>query len=223
MMPAEYILAAIPLNIMNAIIISTILIPIKITPQEDVIVSVSSPDSAEAAVEGAKPKKEPFFSFLSDSILAAGKLILIIIASVIAFVALVALIDNAMILIHKDFSLENILGVLMFPFAWLLGFDPAEAFNLGRFMGTKIITNEFVVMVQVKDVLGSYSPHFRAVLTVFLTSFANFSTVGMIIGCLKGLVNKEKNDAVSKSIGKMLFSGIFVSLLSAAFVGLFVW
>ena len=69
----------------------------------------------------------------------------------------------------------------------------------------------------------AFNPHYRAMLTVFLTSFANFSTIGMIIGCFKGIVNKEKNDLISKNVGYMLVSGILVSLLSAAMVGLFVW
>ncbi|MEL1206320.1 nucleoside transporter C-terminal domain-containing protein, partial [Staphylococcus epidermidis] len=66
-------------------------------------------------------------------------------------------------------------------------------------------------------------PHYQAVLTVFVTSFANFSTVGMIIGAFKGLVDREKNDMIAKNVGYMLLSGILVSLLSAATVGLFVW
>jgi Nucleoside permease len=60
-------------------------------------------------------------------------------------------------------------------------------------------------------------------LTVFVTSFANFSTIGMIIGAFKGLVDKEKNDVIAANVGYMLISGILVSLLSAAMVGIFVW
>ena len=62
-----------------------------------------------------------------------------------------------------------------------------------------------------------------AVLTVFVTSFANFGTLGMIIGAFKGLVDKENNDYIASNIGYLMLSGILVSLLSAAFVGLFVW
>ncbi|MGO2951638.1 MAG: NupC/NupG family nucleoside CNT transporter, partial [Lentilactobacillus kefiri] len=48
-------------------------------------------------------------------------------------------------------------------------------------------------------------------------------TTGMIIGAFKGLVDKEKNDLISKNVGTMLLSGILVSLMSAGIVGLFVW
>lgn len=215
MMPGNYILTAIPLNILNAIIITNILNPVTITPEEDVVYSLGEADG--------KAAKEPFFSFLGDSILGAGKLILIIAANVIAFVAIAATFDNILRLVHPLISLENIFGVSMFPFAFFLGFEPAEAFKLAQFMGMKLVTNEFVVMGMVTDKVATYPAHFAAVLTVFLTSFANFSTVGMVIGCLKGILPKDQNDVISKNVLYMFFSGIFVSLMSAAIAGLFVW
>ena len=60
-------------------------------------------------------------------------------------------------------------------------------------------------------------------MTTFVTSFANFGTLGMIIGAFKGLVGKEDNDYIATNIGYLLLSGILVSLLSASIVGLFVW
>lgn len=233
LMPGMYVITAVPLNVLNAIIITSLLNPVKIDASEDTIAKIggSSVVESEDMEDG---KKEPFFSFLGDSILGAGRLILIIAANVIAFVALAFLIDKILGLINPNLSLENILGVIMFPFAYLLGFNPEDAFKLARLMGTKLVTNEFVVMGQVtKDVTaavkanyqgtGLYSRHFVAVLTVFLTSFANFSTTGMIIGAFKGIINREGNDAISKSVPLMLLSGILVSLLSAGLIGIFSW
>ena len=132
MVPGKYVLTAIPLNILGAIIISAILNPTKVAPEDDVIVSVGAKDG----------KKEPFFSFLGDSILGAGKLILIITATVIAFVSLAALINQLFSLTGQHWlTLENIFGVVMFPFAWLLGFNPHEAFQIAQYMGTKLVTD----------------------------------------------------------------------------------
>ncbi|WP_203652143.1 NupC/NupG family nucleoside CNT transporter [Secundilactobacillus yichangensis] len=215
MVPGQFVLTAVPINVINAIIVTNLLNPVKVAPEEDIIATVGSED------EG---KKEPFFSYLGDSILGAGRLILIITANVIAFVALAALADKILGLIWAPLSLEHIVGVIMFPFAWLLGFPVHDAWILSQDMGLKLVTNEFVVMGKVAgNVINGYTPHLRAVLTVFLTSFANFGTTGMIIGAFKGLVDKEKNDLVAKNVGYMLLSGILVSLLSAGFVGLFVW
>ncbi|MEY8437877.1 nucleoside transporter C-terminal domain-containing protein [Atopobiaceae bacterium 24-176] len=252
MVPAAYVITAVPLNCINALIFSHMLYPVKVTPEEDKIYDltdtsdetpVADETSAEQielarAVEAyealpplkrlvthnpAKPEKEPYFSFLGDSILTAGQLILIITANVVAFVALAAVINALLGLVNPNLSLESILGVFMFVPAWLMGLDPATAWDFAQLMGLKLVTNEFVVMGQVAGSIASFIPHYQAVLTVFLTSFANFSTIGMIIGCFKGMVSKEKNDAVSHQVGRMLLSGILVSLLSAAFVGLFVW
>lgn len=213
MMPAEFIISAVPLNVINALIVTNLLHPVKISEEEDVIATLN---------DGGK-KREPFFSFLGNSILGAGRLVLIICANVIAFVALAKLIDMILMGINPMISLENILGCIMFPFAWLMGLDTTEAFKLAQYMGTKLVTNEFVVMLDAKDIMDTFTPHMQAVLTVFVTSFANFSTLGMIIGCFKGLVGDDKNELISRNVAYMLLSGIMVSLLSAGIVGLFIW
>ncbi len=229
MVPGQYVLTAVPLNILNAVIVTSMLMPTNVKPEDDTIAKLgSSSETAEAAISekpgnNTKPKREPFFSFLGDSIVGAGKLVLIITANVIAFVALAALIDKILGAINPNLSLEHILGVIMFPFAWLMGSDVHTAFIFAQNMGTKLVTNEFVVMGKISPHINSYAPHYRAQLTVFLTSFANLSTVGMIIGAFKGMVNREVNDAISKSVGYMVLSGILVSLLSAGIIGLFVW
>ncbi|KRL01208.1 nucleoside transport protein [Liquorilactobacillus capillatus DSM 19910] len=218
MVPGQYVLTAIPLNILGAIAIAAILNPVNVSEEEDVIVTIHKNE-----------KREPFFSFLGDSILNAGKLILIITATVIAYVSLAALINQLFSLTGWNWlTLENIFGVILFPFAWLLGFDVHQAFQLAQYMGTKLVTNEFVVMGEVtKNMMAQKglfaNEHARVVLTVFLTSFANFGTVGMIIGAFKGLVSKEKTDFISSRVPQMLLAGILVSLLSAASAGLFAW
>lgn len=238
LMPGQFILTAIPINVINAIIITNMLNPVTVTPEEDTIATMAGSGSsasaqdvgsgsemlAEATVaEDEVPTREPFFSFLGDSILNAGKLVLIITANVIAFVALAALVDKLLGIINPWLTLEHILGIVMFPFAWLTGLNVHDAFEFAQYMGTKLVTNEFVVMGKVTGTINQFAPHYKAVLTVFLTSFANFSTVGMIIGCFKGLVNRQKNDVVATNVGYLLLSGILVSLVSAATVGLFVW
>ena len=274
MVPAEFVLTAVPINCLNALIVTSLLYPVDVPPEEDVIVTYESPDedglapaaAGSAAASGVqanggaggetggaadgvtaqkqdragsgglgtliskvfrrdagRPAKEPFFSFLGDSILGAGKLVLIITANVITFVALAALIDKILGAIWAPLSLESILGVIMFVPALLLGLDPSTGWDMSQIMGLKLVTNEFVAMGQVTGEVGSYARHYQAVLTVFLTSFANFGTLGMIIGCFKGLVDKERNDLVAKNVGRMLLSGILVSLMSAGIVGIFVW
>lgn len=213
MLPAEFILTAVPLNVINALIVTNILHPVKISEAEDTVARVG---------EGGR-EREPFFAFLSSSILGAGRLVLIICATVICFVSLAKFIDMLLALVSPAVSLESILGCIMFPFAWLMGLDADEAFLLAQHMGTKLVTNEFVVMLAVKDQLPTFSRHLQGVLTVFVTSFANFGTLGMIIGCFKSMVDESKNELISRNVGYILLSGILVSLLSAGVAGLFIW
>lgn len=223
MIPGELVLTAIPLNIINAIIVSCILNPVSVEEQEDVVYSIRDHQT----------ERQPFFSFLGDPVLAAGKLVLIIIAFVISFVALADLIDRLIHLITHliangigvkgSFGLDQILGVFMYPFALLLGLPFNEAWEVAQQMAKKIVTNEFVVMGEISNQVNAMTPHHRAVISTFLVSFANFSTIGMIIGTLKGIVDKKTSDFVSKYVPMMLLAGILVSLLTAAFVGIFAW
>ena len=90
-------------------------------------------------------------------------------------------------------------------------------------MGKKLITNEFVVMLEVRGIIDTFSPHMRAVLTMFITSFANFGTVGIIIGIFKGILPDDKVALISKNFAYILLSGIMVSLLTASLGGIFHW
>ena len=169
-------------------------------------------DTIATLTEGGE--REPFFSYLAESILGAGRLVLIICANVIAIVALLKCVNVLLGLLHASLSLELILGVVLFPFAWLLGLAPAEAFQIAQYMGTKLITNEFVVMLQIQEMVPTWPAHMQAVMTVFITSFANLGTVGIILGCFKGLVDPERNMIVARNVVYMMLSGLLVSLLS---------
>ncbi|MBI5975147.1 NupC/NupG family nucleoside CNT transporter [Staphylococcus canis] len=222
MIPGELVLTAIPLNIINAMIVSSILNPVRVEEMEDVIYDLKSNEA-----------RQPFFSFLGDSVLNAGKLVLIIIAFVISFVALAELADRLLNLItggighliglKGSFGLDQILGVIMWPFAFLLGLPLDEVWIVAQHMAKKIVTNEFVVMGEIAGEVNNYEPHRRAIISTFLISFANFSTVGMIVGTLKGIVNEKTSDFISKYVPMMLLAGVLVSLLTAGFVGLFAW
>ena len=166
MMPAEFVLTAIPLNVINALMVVNILNPSPVLPEEDTIEKMDS------------TSREPFFSFLNASIINAGHIVMLVCAMVIGFVALIGLIDEVLMMISPMLTLENILGTVMFPFAWLLGLDTGEAFTVARFIGTKIVTNEFVVMLQAGPNMGlwifkGYFNKFFFMFEIFFCDFFN--------------------------------------------------
>jgi purine nucleoside transport protein len=142
---------------------------------------------------------------------------------VIGYVALTAALNGILGVIVEGLTIQKIFSYLFSPFALLFGLPMKDAMYVAQLMGIKLATNEFVAMMDLKNQLDTLSPHTIAVATTFLTSFANFSTVGMIYGTFNSILSEGKSTIIGKNVWKLLVSGIAVSLLSATIVGLFVW
>lgn len=206
-----YVLIAIPLNAVGALLITSIINPYKVSAEEDIVYTPS------------KTERGNFFNVITGSMLTGGKLALIIAAVLMGFIALIACINGILNLFHPDASLENAFAFVFSPFAFLMGVEPSQVMTVARFMGEKLATNEFVAMGHLHPILPTLSRHTEAVISAFLVSFCNFSTVGIILGSVRTLFNEEKAAFVAKNTWKLLASGILVSFLTAMVVGLFVW
>lgn len=86
-------------------------------------------------------------------------------------------------------------------------------------MATKLVANEFVAMIELQKIMGSLTPRGLGILSVFLVSFANFASIGIIAGAIKGL-NEKQGNSVSRFGLRLVYGATLVSLLSAAFAGL---
>jgi nucleoside transport protein len=116
-------------------------------------------------------------------------------------------------------SFQGLLGYLLYPFAWVLGVPAHEAQQVGSIMATKIVANEFVAMTDLQQIKAALSPRAEGILSVFLISFANFTSVGIVAGAIKAL-NEEQGNVVSRFSLKLLYGSTLVSFLSAAVAGL---
>ncbi|KMY51379.1 nucleoside transporter C-terminal domain-containing protein [Peribacillus loiseleuriae] len=211
MVPAEYVFSAIPINCLNALILVSILNPIHVPKEEDII------------YVPPKSEKKDFFSTISNSMLVGMNMVIVILAMVIGYVALTAGLNGILGVIVDGLTIQKIFSVMFSPFAFLLGLTGHDAMYVAQLMGIKLATNEFVAMMDLKNNLDTLPPHTIAVATTFLTSFANFSTVGMIYGTYNSVLSEGKSAIIGKNVWKLLVSGVAVSLLSAMIVGLFVW
>ncbi len=81
-------------------------------------------------------------------------------------------------------------------------------------MGTKIVLNEFVAILDLKDTATTLAPRTVGIVTVFLISFASISQIGAIVGTIRALSEKQ-GSVVSKFGWKMLFASTLASILSA--------
>ncbi|CAH0346733.1 nucleoside transporter C-terminal domain-containing protein [Bacillus sp. CECT 9360] len=211
MVPATYVFVAIPLNCLNALLIANMLNPVDVSKEEDIVYVPT------------KEERKDFFSTISNSMLVGIKMVIVIMAMVIGYVALTACVNGILGFVVDGLTIQKIFSVIFSPFAFLLGLSGHDAMYVAQLMGIKLATNEFVAMLDLKDQISSLAPHTVAVAVTFLTSFANFSTVGMIYGTFNSILDEEKSHIIGRNVWKLLLSGMAVSLLSAMVVGLFVW
>ena len=118
-------------------------------------------------------------------------------------------------------SFQNLLGYVFSPFAILMGVPLNEAIPAASIMATKLVSNEFVAMTSLATSTIHLTPRTTAIVSVFLVSFANFSSIGIISGAVKGL-NEKQGNVVARFGLKLLFGATLVSILTATVVGLIV-
>ena len=207
MIDAQYVVAALLLNMFSTFIILSIINPTR-------------PENEEQIALDKLHEDQSFFEMLGEYILAGFKVAMIIMAMLIGFIALIAAI-NALFSAVFGYSFQQLLGYVFYPFAWLVGIPSADALQAASIMATKLVANEFVAMIELKKVAAEMTPRGLGILSVFLVSFANFASIGIVAGAIKGL-NEQQGNVVSRFGLKLVYGSTLVSLLSAAFAGLFI-
>ncbi len=204
MIEPKYVITALVLNLFGGFIIANIINPYEVTEQEDII------DIQEG-------EKQTFFEMLGEYILDGFKVAIIVGAMLIGFVALISMINYVFAAIF-GISFQMALGYVFAPFAFIIGIPSSEIVDAGTIMATKLLSNEFVAMMDLAKITDTLSSRTIGIISVFLVSFANFSSIGIITGAVKGL-NEKKGNLVAKFGLKLLFGATLVSLLTAAVTG----
>lgn len=152
------------------------------------------------------------------------KLLLNIVAMLIVLIALVSFCNQLLGLLPavagEPLSLQRILGILIAPVVWLLGVPWNEAFVAGGLLGTKTILNEFVAYLQLAatpvDQLGERS---RLIMVYALCGFANFGSLGIMLGGLGAMAPQRRDEIVSLGM-KSILAGVMATCMTGAVVGL---
>jgi len=152
------------------------------------------------------------------------QLLLNIVALLIVLVALVTLLNLALGLLPAigggPLSLERLLGAVMAPLTWLAGVPWAEAQAAGALMGVKTVLNELVAYLQLAQLPDSaLSPRSRVIMTYALCGFANFGSLGIMLGGLTAMVPERRDDIVALGM-RSIVSGTLATLVTAAAVGI---
>ncbi len=159
------------------------------------------------------------------------KLALNVGAMLLAFLALIALINGPLgwfgavtgleDWIGQPLDLALILGWIFAPLAFLVGVPWTEAVTVGGLIGTKIVANEFVAYVALGNIQADLSDRSVLIATYALCGFANFASIAIQIGGIGGIAPARRPDLARLGL-KAVLAGALVSLLNAAWAGILV-
>ncbi|AZZ96380.1 MULTISPECIES: NupC/NupG family nucleoside CNT transporter [Pseudoalteromonas] len=146
-------------------------------------------------------------------------------AMLLAFVALIALLNGLLggiggFFDHPTLTLQEILGYVFAPVAWMLGVPWAEATQAGSFIGQKLVVNEFVAYLDFMNYRDTLSEHTQAIVTFALCGFANLSSIAILLGGLGGMAPSRRKDIARLGLRAVL-AGSMANLMSAAIAGFF--
>ena len=143
-----------------------------------------------------------------------------VIAMLIAFVAMVALVNGTLNWIFNDqFNLTILFSYLFYPFAWLLGVDQQDVFTVASLIGTKTVLNEFVAFMDLSGEKGAGLTERSKILTTYaLCGFANFASVAIQIGGISSL-EPELRPRLAKMGIRALVGGTLAALMTGCVVG----
>ncbi len=146
-------------------------------------------------------------------------------AMLLAFVALIALLNGMLDGIGEFFGMDNlsmqmILGYVFAPLAWILGIPASEVVTAGSLIGQKLVMNEFVAYIDFVSVKESLSTHSQAIITFALCGFANLSSIAILLGGVGSMAPNRRSDIASMGI-RAVIAGSLSNLMSAALAGLF--
>jgi len=150
------------------------------------------------------------------------QLYLNIIAMLIVFVALVELVNMGLTVLpdyqQQPISLQRLLGWLMAPVVWLIGIPWSEAATAGQLMGIKTVLNEFLAYIQLSQLQpGQLGQRSQLIMTYALCGFANFGSLGIMIGGLTLMVPDRRNEIAGLGM-KSIVAGTLSTLLTGAVV-----
>ena len=156
------------------------------------------------------------------------KIAMNVIAMLIGFIALIALVDWSLLKIghlfsaNIDLSLNYIFGKLFYPMAWAMGIPAVDIQSAATLLGQKLTINEFVAFKSLTSkVVPVVTEKGLLIVSIAICGFANFSSVGMLIGGIGELAPNRRKDLAELGL-KALLAGTLASYLSASIAGILI-
>mgnify|MGYP000609176894 FL=1 len=197
-------------------------------PAALVIALVLVPGNGEQSVAAAELESEATSAMdaITRGTLQGVTLVINIVAMLIVFVALVALL-NLLLGLLPDFagepvSLQRLLGVLFAPLVWLMGIPLSEALTAGSLMGVKTILNEFLAYMELAALPAQALSERSEIMMIYaLCGFANFGSLGIMLGGMGTMVPERRAEIAALGL-KAILGGTLATMMTGAFVGVLV-
>ncbi len=226
-----HLLTAVIMTAPGAIMIAKIMVPETGAPKTGSLVQVDMPRTdvnlVDAVARGASEGMQLALN-------VAGMLI--------AFIALVALVNGILGFAHEQASvlasrmsgsvpivgsvsrflpgsLQDILGAIFRPMAWAMGVSWKDSFQVGNLLGTRMVLNEFVSFLQLGQVSSHLDPKSFIISTYALCGFANFSSIAIQVGGISALAPSRRHDLAALGV-KAMIAGTLANFLSATIAGI---
>lgn len=228
---AEHLLSAVIMTAPGTILMAKMLVPETekpITGGKEVSAKTVE-EEAERDEEGKKEGRGNLLEAIARGTTDGLHLALNVGAMLIAFIALIALLNGILGGTHNwlaahgmpwfPTSLSKIFGVVFAPVAWLIGVPWKDCLAVGNLLGTRMSINEFVAYIELGRLSGQISPRSFTIATFALCGFANFSSIGIQIGGISALAPSRRGDLAKLGFRAMI-AGTMANLMSASIVGI---
>ncbi len=205
-----HILIASVISTPAAFAIAALMVPF--APDPNGTAELSLPDAPQSSME----------AIVRGTIDGIG-IVATIIAMLIVLVALVTLVNIGLgALPHQGdpVTLQQIFAYVFWPLLWLIGIPQEELWTASLLMGTKTALNEFVAYINLSQLpADALSPHSRLMMTYALCGFANFGSLGILVGGMSAMAPERRPEIISLG-QRSIISGTLATLMSGAVVGM---
>jgi CNT family concentrative nucleoside transporter len=208
-----HILVAAVISTPAALALAALMVPFHPDPSETAELIILDPpvSSMDAVAKGTR-----------DGIVLLAN----IIAMLVVVIALVSLLNAALELLPQwgdaPVTLQRLFAYVFRPIMWLIGIPAADVVTAANLMGTKVVLNEFIAYVDLaKAPADQISDHSRLVMTYAMCGFANFGSLGILIGGMGAMVPERRPEIVQLGLRSIL-SGTMAGCMSGAVVGMLV-
>lgn len=223
---AKHLLAASLMSAPSALVMAKIMVPERDTP----VTSGAAPVSMARETTG-------LLDAITSGATQGMTLAINVIAMLLAFIALVAVLDTGLVALGKvsfvqpavawmgleQLNLNSILGLLFSPVAWVLGVDDGDCRHFGSILGTAMATNEMVAYGSLADIVHNNGMSQRSIImaTYSICGFANFSSIGIQIGGIGSMAPNRRADLVALGPRAML-GGAMASWCTGCIAGVLI-